>query len=208
MPLLSPVAFVAGGLSWSLAEYGIHRFVGHGPRRRKNETLRDMLTPIGLASEFHREHTAHHMDPTYFAPARRKLLAATAAGVVVGAAASAVLGPRRGISFTLGLLGTYAGYEVIHRRIHTHAPRNRFARWARKNHLLHHRAPKSNHGVTSPAWDLAFRTHVPLGRVRLGRTVAPAWLLDDDGNVRPEHASDYEVPPVAAPAVALVEVVE
>ena len=36
---LSPLALAAGGLAWSLTEYGLHRFVGHGPKRKKTGAL-------------------------------------------------------------------------------------------------------------------------------------------------------------------------
>jgi hypothetical protein len=193
MKLLSPIAFAAGAMSWSLGEYCIHRFVGHGPKRKKNASWRDALTPSGLAAEFNREHVAHHVQPTYFAPTERKALATAVAGCVAAAAATALLGPRRGVSYAAGLLSMYVGYEVIHRRIHTHAPTGPYSRWARLNHWHHHRAPRSNHGVTSPLWDLAFGTHEPVSKVKLTRGIAPAWLLDEEGEVREPFRGDYEL---------------
>lgn len=191
--MLSKTAFAAGAMTWSLAEYCIHRFIGHGPKRKKNASWRDLLSPSGLASEFNREHVAHHVQPMYFAPAERKLMAAAAVGVVSGVVASTLVGPRRGLSYTAGLVSMYGGYEVIHRRIHTHGPTGPYTRWVRMNHWHHHRAPKSNHGVTSPLWDLVFGTHEPVTKARMTRMIAPEWLLDDDGEVREEFREDYEL---------------
>ena len=45
------VASLAGAASWTIAEYGLHRFAMHELRGK------------GLAS---REHLSHHADVTYF----------------------------------------------------------------------------------------------------------------------------------------------
>jgi hypothetical protein len=195
--IVSPLAFSVGSLAWSLTEYSLHRFIGHGPKRKKSERLLDLLTPSGFAAEFYREHTAHHVDPTYFAPTSRKVLLAGVAAVATSALASAVVGPRRGVSFALGFSGAFLGYEILHRRVHTHAPIGPYTRWMHKNHWFHHRSPKSDHGVTSPLWDHAFGTHVEPGKVKLGRAIAPAWLLDESGEVRAEHRDDFELVPAA-----------
>ena len=49
----------------------------------------------------------------------------------------------------------------------------------------------ANHGVTVPVWDWAFGTYEPASTVRVPRRMAMLWLLDDDGEVRAEHAGDY-----------------
>lgn len=194
--------FVLGAVSWSASEYAIHRFVGHGPKRTPARSLLERLTPAGLAAEFNREHLAHHSDPTYFAPTGRKLLAATAVIPVVSALAP-VLGLRRAASFGAGFTAAYTAYEVLHRRIHTHPPRGAYGRWLRRHHLMHHyKSPRRNHGVTSPAWDLAFGTLTPKERVRVPERSAPAWLAGDDGRVRPELSNDYEIVPSARSAGA------
>lgn len=198
--LLSPIAFSAGAMTWSLAEYCIHRFVGHGPKRKAPEGLAERVSPQGLAYEFNREHIAHHVDPMYFAPTERKLMAAAVVGVGAGLVASTVFGPRKGISYVAGLISAYGGYEVVHRRIHTHAPTGEFTRWVRKNHWFHHRAPKSNHGVTSALWDKAFGTYVEPGLVKLSRSIAPDWMLDEQGELKLEYRGDYEL--VGAPMPA------
>jgi hypothetical protein len=174
--MISVSWFLLGSVSWSAAEYAIHRFVGHGPKRTPPRSLLARLTPSGLAAEFNREHLAHHSDPTYFAPTERKVLAA----------AAVVLGLRRAASFAIGFGVTYAAYEVLHRRIHTHPPRGPYGRWLRRHHLAHHyKTPRANHGVTSPVWDLVFGTEKPVERIRVPQKTAPVWLHADD--------ADYEI---------------
>ena len=169
-----------------------HPHIGHGKKRTKPSGW-GQLSPSGFAYEFNREHLAHHADPSYFAATWRKALFAGTAVPVLGGLLSPVLGPRRAASFALGLSATYLGYEVVHRTLHTRAPGGRYGRWARRHHLLHHhKTPRNNHGVTSALWDHAFGTHLPAERVRIPRHVAPKWLTED-GKVRPEYQSDYEL---------------
>ncbi len=172
-------AIVAGAATWTAAEYGLHRFAMHSLRGR------------GLAS---REHLSHHADVTYFSPASKKLLSAAATTVVVLPLATALAGRRRAIGFTVGMVGTYAGYEVAHRRIHTHPPSSAYGRWARRSHLHHHfGAPMRNHGVTTNLWDRLFGSYDDPGVVTVPRRMAPVWLLDARGEVRSEFAADYVV---------------
>jgi hypothetical protein len=192
MPI-APLPFVAGAVAWTLSEYALHRFIGHGPRRKPPQGLARFVSPAAFAAEFNREHIAHHADPTYFAPTARKVGATVVALGAFSTLASALVGPRRAISFALGYGVAYAAYEVLHRRVHTHPPTGPIGRWRRRHHLHHHHSPKVNHGVTSPFWDRAFSTEVTLERVRIPRKLAPAWMLGADGAVRPELAQDYEI---------------
>jgi sterol desaturase/sphingolipid hydroxylase (fatty acid hydroxylase superfamily) len=172
---------VAGALGWSAAEYAIHRGLGHDPARRRNP--------------FTREHLKHHADGHYFAPSLKK--AAVALPVLAGLAALLVplLGAGRGLGFGLGFALAYTAYEVLHRRLHTHAPRGPYGRWARRHHFYHHfMDPRSNHGVTSPVWDLVFGTYASPGVVRVPRRQAMRWLLEpDSGEVRQAYAQGYRL---------------
>jgi sterol desaturase/sphingolipid hydroxylase (fatty acid hydroxylase superfamily) len=176
----SPVfAAAAGAVSWTAAEYGLHRFAMHELRGK------------GLAS---REHLSHHADVTYFSPASKKLASAAGTTAVAFPLATALAGRRWATAFTVGMIGTYFGYEVAHRRVHTHPPRNAYGRWARRSHLHHHfGAPMRNFGVTSPVWDKVMGTYDDPGVITVPRRMAPVWMLDETGQVRPELAADYRV---------------
>jgi hypothetical protein len=50
-----------------------------------------------------------------------------------------------------------------------------------------------NLGVTTPVWDRLWGTYDEPGTVTVPRRMAPAWLLDEAGEVRAEFASDYVV---------------
>jgi hypothetical protein len=184
-------AVLLGAASWTLAEYGLHRFVMHELRGR------------GLASV---EHLKHHADVTYFSPASKKLASAAATTVIAYPVTAALAGRRWATAYTAGLLSMYFGYEVAHRRTHTHPPRNRYGRWARRNHMHHHfGAPMRNFGVTSPVWDHVFGTADDPGVVAVPARMAPEWMFADGGGVRAELAGDYVVKGARRPDPARVE---
>ncbi len=172
-------AAVTGALSWTAAEYGLHRFAMHELRGK------------GLAS---REHLKHHADVTYFSPTSKKLLSAAGTTAVAFPAATSVMGRRWATAFTTGMITMYFAYEVAHRRTHTHPPRNEFGRWMRRSHLHHHfGAPMRNFGVTSPAWDHLLGTYDDPGVVTVPERMAPVWMIDLDGHVLSEFSADYIV---------------
>ena len=165
------IAFALGVLGWTLAEYLIHRFDGHGMRGK---------TP------FSKEHLAHHRDPRTFAASWKK--------AVVACVAAAVLVPLTGVAFTAGFVAMYLTYEIVHRRIHTHAPIGAYGRWARRHHLIHHHHdPEMNHGVTSPLWDLVFGTWIGAAVVEVPRHRVPVWLQDESGSIHARFQTDYQL---------------
>ncbi|MHC4392328.1 MAG: sterol desaturase family protein [Planctomycetota bacterium] len=168
-----------GALTWSFLEYWIHRELGH-------------IAPPKLS--FTKEHLAHHKDPSYFAPTRKKVRATAmfAAGIM------AVLVPWLALelagAFTVGFLFLYTAYEIVHRRVHTHAPIGFYGRWTRRHHYYHHfNNPKMNHGVTSPVWDILFRTHVRPKIIQIPERFVMPWLLEPSGEIRAKLKGDYEV---------------
>lgn len=173
------IGFVLGMCSWGVAEYLLHRFVGHRPRS---------MTAFAV------EHRMHHALGNYFAPTRKKVLAMTPVVLVVLWVGSLVAGTA-GSAFGAGLLSMYVAYEWFHRRLHTHGPRNAFGRWARRHHFHHHYGnPRKNHGVTSPVMDWVFGTAEEPGLIRVPVKLVPAWLLDPaTGNVFAQYAAQYSV---------------
>ncbi len=172
-------AAIAGAASWTLVEYALHRGAMHEMRGR------------GLPSV---EHLGHHADVTYFSPASKKIASAAATTAVAYPPMVAIVGRRRAVAFTVGLITMYFAYEIAHRRTHTHPPRGRYGRWARRNHLHHHfGSPMRNFGVTSPLWDRLLGSYDEPGVVTVPRRMAPTWLIDETGEVRTEFAADYVV---------------
>ena len=167
------MAALLGALTWTLLEYAMHRFLGHDRRTFPN--------PFG------NEHTRHHSQGDYFAPAWKKALVALGGLAVVGLA----LGP----AFALGFVSMYVVYEVVHRRAHTHRGVGAYGRYLRRHHFHHHfMNPRSNHGVTSPLWDVVFGTLETPGRIRVPRKLQMRWLVDPaTGQVRADEQAHYEL---------------
>lgn len=179
MTLSMCIAAVTGALTWTLLEYVIHRFLGHGKRLRKNP--------------FAKEHIRHHIEGDYFAPTSKKALAGALACVVAGVPAVLLLGPATGAAYVVGLVGFYGVYEVVHRRLHVTAGIGPYARWARRHHFAHHFTDaRFNHGVTSPLWDFVFGTYKKPGLVVVPKKLRMDWLEDPNtGAVRADWADTF-----------------
>lgn len=177
------LALFAGIASWSLLEYVIHRWAGHD-RRFVKRTL------------FGVEHTRHHSEGNYFAPAWKKAMMAAVVVPVLTLPVGAVLGWAMGLAYVLGLVGFYLIYEWMHYRMHVVPGAGRYGRWARKHHFFHHfHKPSVNHGVTSPLWDWVFGTLEWPGQVHVPERLVMRWLLTEDGEVREPHRVDYALRP-------------
>lgn len=159
--MIIPVAL--GILAWTLAEYLLHRWVGHSSTSR-------------LA--FAREHREHHRQRQYFAPWSAKLQLAGLVLAVLGMVILPAFGPTAFV-FLASFIGTWLVYEGIHRDLHVRAPRTAVGRFLRRHHMRHHHVdPTTNHGVTSPIWDIVFGTLRSSARVRIAGGKAPYWLAD------------------------------
>jgi sterol desaturase/sphingolipid hydroxylase (fatty acid hydroxylase superfamily) len=205
MYLPAAIAGIAGVLSWTFLEYVLHRFLGHDKRTQPNF--------------FSREHTRHHSEGNYFAPAWKKGAAALVTTAVVAPIAILLGGVAVGGTYTAGLMLMYLSYEWVHWRCHVHPGIGAYGRFIRRHHFSHHFTdPKKNHGVTTPIWDFVFgtfsptgsptdsptgsRTGAPAGRIRVPRRLAMVWLVDPaTGDVRERFSGAYELvgPEVRAP---------
>jgi sterol desaturase/sphingolipid hydroxylase (fatty acid hydroxylase superfamily) len=176
-------SFAAGMLTWTGMEYVIHERLGHRPKGKTHAS---------------REHLKHHAQTDYFTPYAHKALAAVPVVGAIGAAASLVAGPRRGLAFAAGVAAGWAWYEVAHRWIHQRPPRTAYGRWLRRHHLHHHFGhPKANHGVIVPLWDLVLGTYERAEEIRVPqRNVTELkWLggIDPQAPDAPGYARGYRV---------------
>jgi sterol desaturase/sphingolipid hydroxylase (fatty acid hydroxylase superfamily) len=180
LPLL--LAAAAGAMLWSLAEYLLHRFAMHE------------LDGRGIMS---REHLEHHVRATWtFEPVS---LLSWLGVIVVGTLVWTpvgwfVAGPAAGLGLGVGWVLGYAFYEYAHAMSHLRGPTGRYSRWLRRHHFHHHFGhPRSNHGVTTPVWDMVFGTLEVPERVRVPRRLVLPWLVDEHGELRAGLADDYEL---------------
>ena len=181
------LAALSGVLLWSFLEYCIHRWLGHDRRFRPNL--------------FAKEHIRHHIEGDYFAAWWKKGAAALISGALVGVPSVMILGWLNGAAFVVGFIGFYLTYEIVHRLEHVYSGIGFYGRWARRHHFAHHFCDaRYNHGVTSPIWDIVFRTYRPVDHIEVPSRLAMSWLVDDStGEVRPEHAGRWSIKKARAP---------
>ena len=154
-PLNITLLLVGGFFSWSLIEYGLHRFIFHYDAR--SNFGRKLL---------YEAHLSHHEDPT----ARNRIfaslyLSAPIAGLYwLGAWALTQSWATASYLF-IGMSAGYFTYEWMHFQCHHGRSRLWLMRYLRKYHLLHHyKTPDLRFGVTSPLLDLVFGTFRPVVR--------------------------------------------
>jgi dihydroceramide fatty acyl 2-hydroxylase len=135
-------ACLGGGLAlWTAVEYLMHRWVLH------------RLAP----------HYQHHEEPEkveyIFAPL---WLSGSSAIVLWGLLSLAVGSWQHGALIMAGTVGGYLLYEALHVRMHSPVAGGRVLRALRKHHFYHHFGDDSRcFGVTTPVWDVVFRTEFP-----------------------------------------------
>ena len=174
------LTILAGILSWSFAEYGLHNWYGHVAKGK---------------NDFSREHLTHHARKGYFAPAKKKARLAIPVALMAILISSQFVGFWMGLLYTISFISTYLAYEHFHYVMHTYPPRNDIGSYLRKHHFYHHfHNPWKNHGVTSPIWDMVFRTYEKTVKIRVPESHVLDWLMDPQtGEIAGRFAQDYEI---------------
>lgn len=177
--MVQSICFLLGAILWTFAEYIIHRDLGH-KNNKKN--------PFSI------EHLRHHRDLNYFAKPYKKLLAAILVMSLMVPLVALGTGWKLSIYFSLGFTLMYILYEILHSRVHTHAPHTIYGRWMRKHHFHHHfKNPKVNHGLTTPLWDIIFGTLETPVKVRVPQKLLLPWMIDHhSGELLTQFYDDYE----------------
>jgi sterol desaturase/sphingolipid hydroxylase (fatty acid hydroxylase superfamily) len=131
-----------GALLWTLAEYGIHRFVLH------------RIAP------FTSLHDAHHRMPLELIGTPTWLSLSIILGVVfLPAWALGSINIASGL--TVGVMTGFLWYGVVHHAIHHRKPRaiaSRLLKASRRHARHHYSREGGNFGVTTPFWDHVFGT--------------------------------------------------
>ena len=144
---------IAGVFSWTLIEYGLHRFVFH------------YTAHSDFGKNFvYAAHLSHHENPRATNRLFSGLLISLPIATVYLLLAWLVTGSWRATTYLFtGLTAGYFCYEWLHFQAHHRRPRLRVFRYLRKYHLLHHyQTPKQRYGVTSPLLDVIFGTFRPV----------------------------------------------
>jgi sterol desaturase/sphingolipid hydroxylase (fatty acid hydroxylase superfamily) len=146
---LGGMLFVLGLLMWTLLEYGLHRFLFHwegkGP---SGKVLSFML------------HGYHHEFPDDKMRLVAPALMLFVLGGVIGLGYHLVFGPRYWAQIFAGTAAGYVLYDWTHYYAHHFHPRRGPGSWIRRYHLRHHfQEGHDRFGISSPLWDLVFRTY-------------------------------------------------
>lgn len=133
-----------GLAAWTLVEYLLHRFVLHG------------MAP------FKDWHAEHHQRPRALIGTPTVLSAALIASLVF-LPALLLSDLWRALALTFGLLTGYLVYAIVHHATHHWRAEYAWTRMLKRHHALHHgkAGMPSRYGVTSPLWDIVFRTEGP-----------------------------------------------
>jgi dihydroceramide fatty acyl 2-hydroxylase len=140
--------FVAGIFVWTLTEYVLHRYVFHWV----NDTTWGKRIHFIL-------HGVHHDYPSDKDRLVMPLGASIPLGIVIYAIFYFTMGQYHGEPMYAGVALGYLGYDGAHYAIHHFKHTSRVGKFLRRHHMLHHHADHSGgFGVSSPLWDLVFRT--------------------------------------------------
>jgi sterol desaturase/sphingolipid hydroxylase (fatty acid hydroxylase superfamily) len=155
----SIVLLLAFGLfSWSLIEYGLHRFIFHYDARSR----------FGRMLLYH-AHLSHHENPEETKRHFASLILSVPIAAAYWVLAWAATGSWAAASYLfIGMAGGYFCYQWLHYQCHHGRSRLPLLRYLRRYHLLHHhKTPDLRFGVTSPLFDLVFGTFRPVVNRRL-----------------------------------------
>ena len=142
--------FGFGIVSWTFLEYVLHRWILHwSPRGMMNRVLMDRL------------HILHHNNPADDTQVCIPLLFS----VVVWSAIYLVLwllGAHNHavLLFICGSFLMMIVYDIVHYSTHYMKAKNPYLKILKKHHMQHHFSDHTKRfGVTSPFWDIVFRTY-------------------------------------------------
>jgi len=141
-------AFFGGMLAWTLAEYVLHKYVFHW----RNDTAWGKRVHFLL-------HGVHHEYPSDKDRLVMPLLTSVPLAVIFYLLFVTLLRGAVGEPFFAGFVVGYLFYDGSHYYVHHFVPTTRWGKLLRRHHMTHHFADhEGGFGVSSPLWDMIFRT--------------------------------------------------
>jgi sterol desaturase/sphingolipid hydroxylase (fatty acid hydroxylase superfamily) len=138
--------FIFGVLSWTLAEYILHRFVYH--------KLKDATYDTGL---HYLLHGIHHKYPND----QSKVILPIVPSIIVASILFGIFYLIFGIyvfAFVPGFLLTYLGYMLIHYMVHTKPMPKKYNFFWKHHNIHHYQQHDRAFGVSTSLWDRVFGT--------------------------------------------------
>jgi len=152
-PFPVPLGFIGGLALWTLAEYTLHRFLFHMPARgEKMERIAFLF------------HGIHHAQPQcktrlVMPPVVSIPLAALFFGLFFLLFTVILKIPQWTYPLFSGFIIGYLIYDLTHYATHHFPMRSGYAKYIKRYHMQHHyKTPDKRFGVSSPLWDIIFKT--------------------------------------------------
>jgi dihydroceramide fatty acyl 2-hydroxylase len=145
---LALLTLAGGVVIWTLTEYWLHRLIFH--LEPDNDFGRRMHFII---------HGVHHDHPND----KLRLVMPPAVSIPLAAlfffGFTLVFGTPTAYPLFAGFIGGYLFYDYTHYHVHHHTPRTKLGKRLREQHMRHHfQDHRYGFGVSSPLWDVVFRT--------------------------------------------------
>jgi sterol desaturase/sphingolipid hydroxylase (fatty acid hydroxylase superfamily) len=150
------LGFAIGAVVWSFTEYTVHRFVFHFEPKNPPPWV-DRLIFL-----FHGIHHAQPWDKTRLVmpPAVSVPLALVFYALFRQVVAVWIGAPEWVNALFAGFIVGYVIYDMLHYATHHLPMKSGVLKWIKKYHMLHHyKTPNERYGVSSPTWDVVFRTY-------------------------------------------------
>ncbi|HZW03494.1 MAG TPA: sterol desaturase family protein [Anaerolineaceae bacterium] len=152
-PVSIPLGYLLGLFLWTLAEYTLHRFLFHFPPKTPRQE-----------KVFFLFHGVHHAQPQ----CKTRLVMPPVLSIPMGLlfyglfnlVAGLWLGHFEWVAPLLsGFITGYLAYDLTHYATHHFPMRSGVFRFLKRYHMQHHyKTPNQRFGVSSPLWDVVFRT--------------------------------------------------
>ena len=140
--------FIGGIFTWTLAEYLLHRFIFHYNAKSK----------FGKKIHFI-FHGVHHDYPS---DSKRLVMPPSVSiplAVIFYFIFRLIFGGSLMLPFFAGFILGYLIYDITHYAIHHFNMHSKFWLSIKNHHMLHHfQEDNKGYGVSSPFWDVIFRT--------------------------------------------------
>ncbi len=140
--------FIAGFAIWTFSEYWLHRLVFHwDPDNEIGHRLHFII------------HGVHHDHPND----KMRLVMPPGASIPLALLFFGlfwlIFGTPMAYPLFAGFLAGYLMYDYMHYYLHHAVPKSRLGKHLREQHMRHHfQDHRFGYGVSSPLWDVVFRT--------------------------------------------------
>ncbi len=152
-PAYIPLCILFGMFFWTFAEYTLHRFVFHFHPR--SSSLKRLVFLF---------HGIHHAQPQcktrlVMPPAVSVPMAFVFYGIFYAVVGVLLDSPHWVDPLLMGFMVGYLIYDLIHYATHHFPMRGGVLKFLKRYHMQHHyKTPDQRFGVSSPLWDMVFRT--------------------------------------------------